>query len=237
MVRESVAYMAGLGREVHFDAEHFFDGFAEDADYALQVLRTAHRAGALYIILCDTNGGALTPQITEAVARVRDELPDARLGIHVHNDCDLAVANSLAAVAAGVEQVQGCLNGYGERCGNANLSSIIPNLQLKMGIEVVSDEQLRELTAASRFVAELANRPLAGQSPYVGASAFAHKGGLSRRRDRQGSDHLSAHRAGDRGQRPAGARLRVVGQAQHRLQAGRAGARSAAQRRGIGRAA
>ena len=177
MVRESVAYMAALGREVHFDAEHFFDGFAEDADYALQVLRTAHRAGARYLILCDTNGGALTPEITDAVERVRAELPDAHLGIHVHNDCDLAVANSLAAVAAGVEQVQGCLNGYGERCGNANLSSIIPNLQLKMGIRVVGDDQLREITAASRFVAELANRPLAGQSPYVGASAFAHKAG------------------------------------------------------------
>ena len=177
MVRESVAYMAGLGREVHFDAEHFFDGCAEDADYALQVLRTAHRAGARYLILCDTNGGALTPDITGAIEHVRAELPDARLGIHVHNDCDLAVANSLAAVAAGVEQVQGCLNGYGERCGNANLSSIIPNLQLKMGIRVVSDEQLREVTAASRFVAELANRPLSGQSPYVGASAFAHKAG------------------------------------------------------------
>ena len=177
MVRESVAYMAALGREVHFDAEHFFDGFAEDPDYALQVLRTAHRAGARYLILCDTNGGALTPEITDAVERVRAELPDAHLGIHVHNDCDLAVANSLAAVAAGVEQVQGCLNGYGERCGNANLSSIIPNLQLKMGIRVVGDDQLQEITAASRFVAELANRPLAGQSPYVGASAFAHKAG------------------------------------------------------------
>ena len=177
MVRESVAYMAALGREVHFDAEHFFDGFAEDPDYALQVLRTAHRVGARYLILCDTNGGALTPEITDAVERVRAELPDAHLGIHVHNDCDLAVANSLAAVAAGVEQVQGCLNGYGERCGNANLSSIIPNLQLKMGIRVVGDDQLQEITAASRFVAELANRPLAGQSPYVGASAFAHKAG------------------------------------------------------------
>ena len=177
MVRESLQYMAALGREVHFDAEHFFDGFAEDPDYALQVLRTAHRAGARYLVLCDTNGGALTPRVTEAVERVRAELPGARLGIHVHNDCDLAVANSLAAVAAGVEQVQGCLNGYGERCGNANLSSIIPNLQLKMGIEVVSGAQLQELTAASRFVAELANRPLLGQAPYVGASAFAHKAG------------------------------------------------------------
>lgn len=177
MVRESLEYMAALGREVHFDAEHFFDGYEEDPDYALQVLRTAHRAGARYLILCDTNGGALTPQVTAAIARVRAELPDARLGIHVHNDCDLAVANSLAAVAAGVEQVQGCLNGYGERCGNANLSSIIPNLQLKMGIEVVSEAQLQEITSASRFVAELANRPLVGQAPYVGASAFAHKAG------------------------------------------------------------
>ena len=177
MVRESLEYMASLGREVHFDAEHFFDGFAEDPDYALQVLRTAHRAGAEYLILCDTNGGALTPDITNAIDQVRAELPTARLGIHTHNDCDLAVANSLAAVAAGVEQVQGCINGYGERCGNANLSSIIPNLQLKMGIDVVSATQLQEITTASRFVAELANRPLVGQSPYVGASAFAHKAG------------------------------------------------------------
>ena len=177
MVRESVGYMASLGREVHFDAEHFFDGYNEDPDYTLNVLRAAHRAGAVYLILCDTNGGAMTAEVTAAVEAVRQAIPDARLGIHTHNDCELAVANSLAAVAAGVEQVQGCLNGYGERCGNANLSSIVPNLQLKMGIEVVRDDQLREITAASRFVAELANRPLNGQSPYVGASAFAHKAG------------------------------------------------------------
>ena len=177
MVRESVGYMASLGREVHFDAEHFFDGYREDPEYTLNVLRTAHRAGAQYLILCDTNGGAMTSEVSEAVLAVREAIPDARLGIHTHNDCELAVANSLAAVVAGVEQVQGCLNGYGERCGNANLSSIVPNLQLKMGIEVVREDQLREITAASRFVAELANRPLNGQSPYVGASAFAHKAG------------------------------------------------------------
>ena len=177
MVRESIEYMIGRGKEVHFDAEHFFDGFKENPDYALQVLRTAQRAGAVYLVLCDTNGGAMTHEVTDAVRAVQDSVPEARLGIHVHNDCDLAVANSLAAVAAGVEQVQGCINGYGERCGNANLSSIIPDLQLKMGIRVVSDEQLLELTNASRFVSELANLPLHAQAPYVGLSAFAHKAG------------------------------------------------------------
>ena len=177
MVRESVEYMASIGREVHFDAEHFFDGFKEDPDYTLNVVSTAYRSGAKYLILCDTNGGAMTDEVTTAISAVREMLPDARLGIHTHNDCDLAVANSLAAVQAGVEQVQGCLNGYGERCGNANLSSIIPNLQLKMGIRVVDDHQLREITTASRFIAELANLPMNGLSPYVGASAFAHKAG------------------------------------------------------------
>ena len=177
MVRESVEYMASIGREVHFDAEHFFDGFRQDPDYSLNVLSAAHRAGAQYLILCDTNGGAMTDELTDAIRAVRETLPDARLGIHTHNDCDLAVANSLAAVNAGVEQIQGCLNGYGERCGNANLSSIIPNLQLKMGLRVVEDHELQEITTTSRFVAELANLPLNGLSPYVGASAFAHKAG------------------------------------------------------------
>ena len=177
MVRESVEYMASIGREVHFDAEHFFDGLKEDPDYTLDVLSTAYRSGAQYLILCDTNGGAMTDEVIQAVQAVHDLLPDAKLGIHTHNDCDLAVANSLAAVSAGVTQIQGCLNGYGERCGNANLSSIIPNLQLKMGMRVVEDAQLREITTASRFVAELANLPLNAQSPFVGASAFAHKAG------------------------------------------------------------
>ena len=177
MVRESVEYMASIGREVHFDAEHFFDGFRQDPDYTLNVLSTAYRAGAQYLILCDTNGGAMTDELVAAIRAVRERLPDARLGIHTHNDCDLAVANSLAAIRAGVEQVQGCLNGYGERCGNANLSSIIPNLQLKMGMRVVEDQQLQEITTASRFVAELANLPLNRLSPFVGSSAFAHKAG------------------------------------------------------------
>ncbi len=177
MVRESVEYMASIGREVHFDAEHFFDGFLEDPDYTLNVLATAHRAGAQYLILCDTNGGAMTDELVRAIRAVHEVVPGAKLGIHTHNDCDLAVANSLAAVRAGVEQIQGCLNGYGERCGNANLSSIIPNLQLKMGMQVVEEYQLEEITSASRFVAELANLPFNGLSPYVGGSAFAHKAG------------------------------------------------------------
>ncbi len=177
MIRESVAHLRAHGREVHFDAEHFFDGFREDPDYALQALRTAHRAGAEYLVLCDTNGGAMTSDVLRAVAAVREALPEARLGIHCHDDCGLAVANSLAAVEAGVSQVQGCVNGYGERCGNANLTSVIANLQLKMGRPVVSEAQLAELTNASLFVAELANLPLDGQAPYVGASAFAHKAG------------------------------------------------------------
>ena len=177
MVRESVEYMASIGREVHFDAEHFFDGYKQDPDYTLNVVSTAFRSGAQYLILCDTNGGAMTHEVIEAIQAVKQVVPGAKLGIHTHNDCDLAVANSLAAVSAGVEQVQGCLNGYGERCGNANLSSIIPNLQLKMGLRVVEDYQLQEITTASRFIAELANLPLNGLAPYVGASAFAHKAG------------------------------------------------------------
>jgi 2-isopropylmalate synthase len=177
MIRESVAFMREHDKEVHFDAEHFFDGFREDADYALQALRTARGAGAEYLVLCDTNGGAMTADVLRAVSAVREAVPDAQLGIHCHDDTGLAVANSLAAVEAGVTQVQGCINGYGERCGNANLTSVIANLQLKMDRPVVTAEQLAELTGASLFVAELANLPLHAQAPYVGASAFAHKAG------------------------------------------------------------
>ena len=177
MVRESVEFMVERGKETHFDAEHFFDGYAEDPDYALQVLRTVHRAGAEFLVLCDTNGGSMPDGVTAAIKVVRQELPEAKLGIHCHNDCDLAVANSLAAVQAGAMQVQGCLNGYGERCGNANLSSLIPNLQLKQGIALVSESQLEEITNASLYVAELANMPLNNQAAYVGQSAFAHKAG------------------------------------------------------------
>ena len=177
MVRESVAFMKEQGKEVHFDAEHFFDGFRQDPDYALQSLRSAARAGADSLVLCDTNGGAMTADVLRAIAAVREAAPEATLGIHCHNDCELAVANSLAAVEAGVTHVQGCVNGYGERCGNANLSSVIANLQLKMGRPVVTAAQLSDLTSSSLFVAEVANLPLDGQAAYVGRSAFAHKAG------------------------------------------------------------
>ena len=177
MIADSVEFFRSLDKDISFDAEHFFDGFRQDPDYALQVLRTAARAGALCLVLCDTNGGALTPHLIAAIEAVKEAVPGVPLGIHVHDDADLAVANSLAAVAAGVVQVQGCINGYGERCGNANLTAIIANLQLKMGLPVLSHEQLARLTDVSRFVAELANLPLDPQAPYVGLSAFAHKAG------------------------------------------------------------
>lgn len=200
MVRESVAFMKERGKEVHFDAEHFFDGFRQDAEYALQSLRTAHRAGANFLVLCDTNGGAMTADVLRAVAAVREAVPEARLGIHCHNDCDLAVANSLAAVEAGVTQVQGCVNGYGERCGNANLNSVIANLQLKMSRPVVSPEQLRELTNTSLFIAELANLPLDSQAAYVGRSAFAHKAGYHVAavvKDERTYQHIDPHAVGN----------------------------------------
>ena len=177
MIADSIRYLREHGRRLFFDAEHFFDGYKADAAYALQCLRAAAEAGAETIVLCDTNGSALPGDITTAIRAVRDAIPTP-LGIHVHNDADLAVANSLAAIEAGATQVQGTVNGIGERCGNANLCSIIPNLQIKMGIRVVSDEQLAQMTDISRFVHELAHTRGSSQQPYVGLSAFTHKGGL-----------------------------------------------------------
>src|SRR5262249_36284441 len=165
------------GREVFYDAEHFFDGFKHSPDYALQTLRAAHEAGASVVILCDTNGGTLPDDVAAAVRRVR-EVIRAPLGIHCHNDSDVAVANTLAAVKAGATQVQGTLNGIGERCGNADLVSIIANLSLKMGLEVLRPESLAHLTEVSRFVYETANMNFRSSQPFVGASAFAHKGGM-----------------------------------------------------------
>ena len=178
MIADSVALMKSRGLEVFFDAEHFFDGFREDPEYALAALRAAAEAGADWLVLCDTNGGSLPGQVAEAIARVRREFPGARLGIHAHDDCGLAMANTLAAVEAGAELVEVTVNGYGERCGNADLCVVVPNLQLKMGYRPVPEERLRELTALSRFVAEMANMPHDPYKPYVGRSAFAHKGGI-----------------------------------------------------------
>ena len=177
MIADSVRLMREAGRTVFFDAEHFFDGYYSDRGYALQCLKAAASAGAGCLVLCDSNGGMTTQQLVEAIRAVRAEI-DVPLGIHTHNDADLAVANSLAAVAEGVVQVQGCVNGYGERCGNANLISIIANLKLKLSIDVVSAEQLATLTDVSRYVSEVVNMVPDPYQPYVGASAFTHKGGL-----------------------------------------------------------
>lgn len=177
MVSDSIAYLRAQGRRVFVDAEHVFDGFMADSGYTLEVLRAAAKVGAEIIVLCDTNGGRLPEEIVTVIEAVRGEL-DIPLGIHAHNDAELAVANTLAAVRAGAVQVQGTINGYGERCGNANLCSIIPALKLKMGIDCIPDQRLSLLTPVSRFVSELANRPHDPFLPYVGSSAFTHKGGL-----------------------------------------------------------
>jgi 2-isopropylmalate synthase len=177
MIDESVGFLAGQGKRVIYDAEHFFDAWADDADYALKTLRVAREAGAELVCLCDTNGSTLPPTVERVVAEVARRL-GAPLGVHCHNDADCAVANSLVAVAAGAVQVQGTVNGYGERCGNANLTSIIPGLKLKMGLPVVTDEQLERLAETAHFVAEVVNVTPWAHQPYVGRSAFTHKGGL-----------------------------------------------------------
>ncbi|MEX0783045.1 MAG: citramalate synthase [Dehalococcoidia bacterium] len=177
MIADTVSYFKAMGKTVFFDAEHFFDGFFDDPDYSLQCLATAGRAGADALVLCDTNGGMTTHQMLAAIEAATERTRDVRLGIHCHNDAGLAVANSMAAVEAGVWQVQGCVNGYGERCGNADILTILANLKVKMGVEVVEDEQLARLTEVSNYVSELANLVPNPGAPYVGASAFAHKAG------------------------------------------------------------
>jgi 2-isopropylmalate synthase len=177
MITDSISCLRAKGLRVFFDAEHFFDGHKGNPKYALEVVTAAAKAGSECVVLCDTNGGTLPQQITKAVKAVQKATPVA-LGIHTHNDAELAVANSLAAVEAGVVQVQGTINGYGERCGNANLCSIIPTLKLKMGIDCVTDEQLGKLSDVSHYISELANMPHYDRLPYVGDDAFTHKGGI-----------------------------------------------------------
>lgn len=177
LIAETVAYLKDHGKEVVYDAEHFFDGYAANRDYALRTIEAAHRAGADVLCLCDTNGGTIVDRLAAAVRDVRQRF-DGVIGIHPHNDSDLGVANALAAVEAGATHVQGCLNGYGERCGNANLSSVIANLELKLGHETIGPDRLKELTGVCKFIAELANLPLRSDQPFVGKSAFAHKGGV-----------------------------------------------------------
>jgi 2-isopropylmalate synthase len=177
MIADSVAFCKAAGREVFYDAEHFFDGFFANPEYAVQSLRAAQDAGASVVILCDTNGGRLPDEIAAAVENVRRALR-VDLGIHCHNDCDVAVANTLAAVSTGATQVQGTINGIGERCGNVDLVSVIANLALKRGHNVLQPGSLPRLTEVSRYVYEIANMNFRSNQPYVGASAFAHKGGM-----------------------------------------------------------
>ena len=176
MVSETVAFLREHGREVVFDAEHFFDGFKDDPDYALSVLRRAREAGAAALALCDTNGGSLPHEIFAAVSAVREAV-GGTLGIHAHNDSGLAVANSIEAFRAGARMVQGCVNGYGERAGNANLTTLIPALQLKLGAAAVPPEKLATLRTLSRAVDDLANQRPDPRAPYVGDAAFSHKAG------------------------------------------------------------
>jgi 2-isopropylmalate synthase len=177
MIHDSIAWLRPRTDEVMFDAEHFFDGFRANREYALATLKAAETGGAHWLVLCDTNGGTLPADLVAIVQAVKRAVKTP-LGIHVHNDAECAVANSLAAVLEGVDQVQGTVNGFGERCGNANLVSIIPTLVLKLGVDCIPTAHLRELRDLSRFVSELANRTPWSAQPYVGDSAFAHKGGM-----------------------------------------------------------
>jgi 2-isopropylmalate synthase len=177
LIAETVKYLKDHGKEVVYDAEHFFDGYTADPDYALRTLEAAAHSGADVLCLCDTNGGSSPARVHALVSEVRRRF-DGVIGIHTHNDSDVAVANALTAIDAGATHVQGCMNGYGERCGNANLSSIIANLELKHGHTTIGPERLTRLTSVCKFIAELANLPLRGDQPFVGKSAFAHKGGV-----------------------------------------------------------
>lgn len=189
MIQDSIEYLRSQGRRVIYDAEHWFDGYKHNPQYALKTLRTACNAGAEWLVLCDTNGGTLPHEIAQIVREVAEamgigngeesnQFPIPQLGIHTHNDSDTAVANALASVMEGVRMVQGTINGYGERCGNANLCSLIPNLQLKLGYRCIEDDQLARLTQTSRLISEVVNLAPDDHAPFVGRSAFAHKGGI-----------------------------------------------------------
>src|SRR5579871_423994 len=200
LIAETVRFLKEQGRDVVYDAEHFFDGYTANPSYALETLEAAHRAGADVLCLCDTNGGTITGRLVEIVSEVRKRF-DGVIGIHTHNDSDVAVANTVAAVEAGATHVQGCMNGYGERCGNANLASVIANLELKLGHTTVGPDKLASLSAVCRFIAELANLPLRNDQPFVGRSAFAHKGGVhvsAVLKDSATYEHIQPEKVGNR---------------------------------------
>ena len=200
MIGESVSLMATAGREAIFDAEHFFDGCAANAEYAIATVRAAHEAGAACVVLCDTNGGATLAQVAEFTRLAVEALGDAKIGIHCHNDCGLAVANSLTAVECGATHVQGTINGIGERCGNADLTAVIGNLAIKYGYEVLLPDTLAKLTDVSKYIYEVANLNFRDNQPFVGASAFAHKGGThvhAVQRNPDTYEHIDPKRVGN----------------------------------------
>ena len=199
IIYSSIQFLKERVEEVIFDAEHFFDGFKNNPQYGLSTLKAAQEAKADWIVLCDTNGGTFPGEIQSIVQEVKRKIA-VPLGIHVHNDTELAVANTILAVQEGARMVHGTMNGYGERCGNANLCSVIPNLKLKMGIDCITDDQLKKITEVSRFVSELANLPHNKYLPYVGESAFAHKGGVhvsAIRKSDATYEHVSPERVGN----------------------------------------
>lgn len=177
MISDTVSYLTSCGKEVFFDAEHFFDGYKANPEYALETLKTAEKAGATYIVLCDTNGGCFPDEISiiTTTAKQAVKIP---IGIHCHNDTECAAANSIAAVKSGATQIQGTFIGIGERCGNANLSTLIASLQIKLGYECVPEKNIKDLTSVARYIAEVSNIAVPDSTPYIGKSAFAHKGGM-----------------------------------------------------------
>ncbi len=205
MIGDTIEYLRSQGRDIIYDAEHWFDGYKHNPDYALQTLEVAFRSGAQWLVLCDTNGGTLLHEVTQIVQDVVKVTghwgSTPQIGIHTHNDSDLAVANAIAAVIAGAKMVQGTINGYGERCGNANLCSLIPNLQLKLGYRCIEEYQLNQLTEASRFISEVVNLAPDEHAPFVGRSAFAHKGGIhvsAVERNPQTYEHIQPEYVGNR---------------------------------------
>lgn len=207
MIGDTIQYLRSQGRRVIYDAEHWFDGYKHNSEYALKTLESAIAAGAEWLVLCDTNGGTLPHEVAQIVRdvmkamRVRENHSGPQLGIHTHNDSDTAVANALAGVIEGVRMVQGTINGYGERCGNANLCSLIPNLQLKLGYACIQEEQLAQLTQASRYISEVVNLAPDEHAPFVGVSAFAHKGGIhvsAVERNPLTYEHLQPEKIGNR---------------------------------------
>jgi 2-isopropylmalate synthase len=177
MIKDTVSFLASKGKTVFYDAEHFFDAYKDNPQYSLKCLEVAQEAGSRAVVLCDTNGGTLTSEIARVIEEIRPQIK-IWLGIHCHNDAGLAVANSIAAVQAGCDMVQGTINGYGERCGNADLIPIIANIKLKLGINCIDDDKIKDLTHVSHFVSEISNMRQKTDQPFVGSSAFAHKGGV-----------------------------------------------------------